>query len=104
MENEEKYLGLDECVESGQHLKSVDPDGYCNFCGHQFRDGPGDGLYELKSGPKTHKELVIDAIIDNHAFANATVVSMNDYGFVLALSDGGELVVGVQYTPPNKVG
>lgn len=27
-----KYI---ECMESGQHLKSCDDDGFCNNCGHQ---------------------------------------------------------------------
>lgn len=26
---------LDDCLKSGQHLKSCDDDGFCNNCGHQ---------------------------------------------------------------------
>jgi hypothetical protein len=32
---EDFYNDPEGCKEAGQHLKSVDDDGYCNGCGHQ---------------------------------------------------------------------
>ena len=29
------YITLMECIESGDHLKNCDGDGYCNLCGEQ---------------------------------------------------------------------
>jgi hypothetical protein len=29
------YIPFDDCVASGQHLKSCDDDGFCNSCGEQ---------------------------------------------------------------------
>jgi hypothetical protein len=31
----EEYITHDECLESDNHLRSVDRDGYCNRCGEQ---------------------------------------------------------------------
>jgi hypothetical protein len=40
-DQEEQYQGeylydsKSDCIASGQHLQSVDEDGYCNLCGEQ---------------------------------------------------------------------
>jgi hypothetical protein len=30
---------LDDCIKSGQHLKDIDNDGYCNYCGSRETQG-----------------------------------------------------------------
>lgn len=34
------YITLEECIELGEHLISVDEDDFCNSCGHQDEDVP----------------------------------------------------------------
>ena len=37
------YKTVQECIASGEHLKSCDNDGYCNACGNQEADyGPAE--------------------------------------------------------------
>ena len=35
LHDEYLYEDPEECLESGDHLKSCDEDGFCNYCGHQ---------------------------------------------------------------------